>query len=150
MGLLDSIPGSVMGGTQQAQGLGQAALINAVIQLITNRQGGSAAGGATGGLGGPIGALTQGGLGQTASSSVGIGQNLPASPDQISQAPGGSGGGMGGILAHTAQQAGMSHSEAASVLSQVLPRLVDRLTPNGQVPEQSSLEPMLGSVHIGK
>ena len=47
MGLLDSILASVMGGgAQQAQGSGQAALINAVIQLIAHRQGGGAAGGA--------------------------------------------------------------------------------------------------------
>lgn len=151
MGLLDSILASVMGGgAQQAQGSGQAALINAVIQLIAHRQGGGAAGGAAGGLGGLIGVLTQGGLGQIASSWVGTGQNLPVSPDQISQALGGDGGGVGGILAQIAQQAGISSSEAASGLSQVLPGLVDKLTPNGQVPEQSSLEQMLRSFHIGK
>ena len=152
MGLLDSILGSVMGGgAQQSQGSGQAALINAVIQMISNRQGGGGAAGAGGGLGGLIGALTQGGLGRAASSWVGTGQNLPVSADQITQAlGGGGGGGMGGILAQLAQQAGMSHGEAASGLSQILPGLVDKLTPQGQVPEQESLENMLGSVDIGK
>ena len=154
MGLLDSILGSVMGGGaaqgQQGQNTAQAALINAVVQMIANKAGGGAAGG-LGGLGGLVGALTQGGLGNVASSWVGTGQNLPVSPDQITSALGGGGaGGMGGILAQLAQQAGMSHGEAASGLSQILPGLVDKLTPDGQVPQQSSLEQMLGSLGIGK
>ena len=96
-----------------------------------------------------MGALTQGGLGNVASSWVGTGQNMPVSPDQITSALGGDGG-VGGILAQLAQQAGMSHGEAASGLSQILPSLVDKLTPDGQVPQQDSLEKMLGSLGIGK
>ena len=152
MGLLDSILGSVLGGGGAAQGQssGQAALINAVIQMIANK-GAGGAGGAGDGLGALVGALTQGGLGNVASSWVGTGQNMPVSPDQITSAlGGGSGGGVGGILAQIAQQAGMSHGEAASGLSQILPGLVDKLTPDGQVPQQDSLEKMLGSLGIGK
>ena len=168
MGLLDSILGSVLGGGQN-QNSGQAALINAVIQMVANRgsaggglgglvgsltggsgaQGGGGQGG-LGGLGGLIGALTQGGLGQAANSWVGTGQNQPVSPDQITQALGGNSGGGGGILAQLAQAAGMSHGEAANGLSQILPGLVDKLTPDGQVPQQDTLENMLGSLGIGK
>ncbi len=150
MGLLDSILGSVLGGggAAQGQGSGQAALINAVIKMIANK-GAGGAGGAGGGLGALVGALTQGGLGNVASSWVGTGQNMPVSPDQITSALGGDGG-VGGILAQLAQQAGMSHGEAASGLSQILPSLVDKLTPDGQVPQQDSLEKMLGSLGIGK
>jgi uncharacterized protein YidB (DUF937 family) len=165
MGLLDSILGSVLGGGGQGQNSGQAALINAVIQMVANKGGAGGglgglvaglAGGAAaqqggmgglGGLGGLIGALTQGGLGQAANSWVGTGQNHPVSPDQITQALGGSDG---GILAQLAQAAGMSHGEAASGLSQVLPGLIDKLTPDGQIPQQDSLEKMLGSLGIGK
>ena len=149
MGLLDSILGSVLGGGG-GQSSGQAALINAVVQMVLNK-GGSA--GAGSGLGGLIGALTQGGLGQAASSWVGTGQNQPVSADQITQALGNNSsgsGGVGNILAQLAQQAGMSHGDAASSLSQILPGLVDKLTPNGQVPQQSSLEEMLGSLNLGK
>ena len=155
MGLLDSLLGSVLGGGG-AQSSGQAALVNAVVQMVLHK-GGSAgaasAGGGMGGLGGLIGALTQGGLGQAASSWVGTGQNQPVSADQITQALGSgssSSGGVGSILAQLAQQAGMSHGDAASSLSQILPGLVDKLTPNGQVPQQSSLEEMLGSMNLGK
>lgn len=146
MGLLDSILGSVLGGgAAQGQNSGQAALINAVIQMIANK---GAGGGAGGGLGALVGALTQGGLGNVASSWVGTGQNMPVSPDQLQSALGG--GGAGGILAQLAQQAGMSNGDAASGLSQILPGLVDKLTPDGQVPQQDSLEKMLGSLGIGK
>lgn len=166
MGLLDSILGSVLGGGQ-SQNTGQAALINAVIQMIANKGGsgggglgsvlgsalggggggGGGAAGGLGGLGGLIGALTQGGLGNVASSWVGTGQNLPVSAEQLQAALGGGGG---GLLAQLAQQAGMSHGEAASNLSQILPDLVDKLTPDGQLPQQDSLEKMLGSLNIGR
>jgi uncharacterized protein YidB (DUF937 family) len=167
MGLLDSILGSVLGGGQN-QNSGQAALINAVIQMIANRGGsggggglgsvlGSALGGAgggggamggLGGLGGLIGALTQGGLGNAASSWVSTGQNQPVSAEQLQSALGG--GGAGGLLAQLAKQAGMSQGDAASGLSQILPDLVDKLTPDGQIPQQDSLEKMLGSLNIGR
>lgn len=166
MGLLDSILGSVLGGGQ-TQNSGQAALINAVIQMIANRNGGGGGslgsvlgsalggsggsggmGGGLGGLGGLIGALTQGGLGNAASSWVSTGQNLPVSAEQLQSALGGDGG--GGLLAQLAQQAGMSHGEAANGLSQILPDLIDKLTPDGQVPQQDTLEKMLGSLNIGR
>lgn len=152
MGLLDSILGSVLGGGAQGQSSGQAALINAVIQMVANKAGGAVGGagasGAAGGLGGLIGALTQGGLGNVASSWVGTGQNLPVSADQLQSALGGGGG--GGLLAQLAQQAGMSHGDAASGLSQILPGLVDKLTPDGQIPQQDSLDKLLGSFDIGR
>lgn len=162
MGLLDSILGSVLGGGQ-SQASPQAALLNAVIRMLMSRGGGGGLGsalggggamsgggalGGLGGLGGLIGMLSQGGLGNVANSWVSRGQNLPISPDQITQIFGGSDA--GGILAQLAQQAGISQDEAASGLSQMLPNLVDRLTPDGQLPEQDSLENMLGSLSIGR
>ncbi len=149
MGLLDSILGSVLGGgAAQGQGSGQAALINAVIQMVANK--GAGGGGAGGGLGALVGALTQGGLGNVASSWVGTGQNLPVSAEQLQSALGSGSGGGGGLLAQLAQQAGLSHGDTASGLSQILPGLVDKLTPDGQIPQQDSLEKMLGSLGIGK
>lgn len=141
MGLFDTILGSVLGGSQQS---GQAALVNAVVQLIANKAG-------SGGLGGLVGALTQGGLGDVAKSWVGTGQNLPVSADQLQRALGGGGGNSGGgLLAQLAQQAGLSQGDAASSLSQFLPGLVDKLTPDGQIPQQDALEKLLGSLNIGK
>jgi uncharacterized protein YidB (DUF937 family) len=144
MGLLDSILGAVMGGNAQNQNSGQVALINAVIQMIANKNVDS---GASGGLGGLIGALTQGGLGNVAGSWIGTGENQSVSAEQIQSALGND---SGGLLARLAQQAGMSNDDAASGLSQILPGLVDKLTPDGQIPQQDSLENMLGALDIGK
>ena len=85
-----------------------------------------------------------------ASSWVGTGQNLPVSAEQLQSALGSGSGGGGGLLAQLAQQAGLSHGDTASGLSQILPGLVDKLTPDGQIPQQDSLEKMLGSLGIGK
>ena len=145
MGLLDSVLGSVLGGSGQNQNSGQTTLINAVIQMISNKAGGAGTGSSLGGL---VGALTQGGLGDIASSWIGKGQNMSVSPDQITQSLGGTGG--GGFLAQLAQQAGLSQGDTASQLSQLLPGLVDKLTPDGEVPQQDSLEKMLSAFNIGK
>ena len=140
MGLLDSILGAITGGSGQNQNSGQAALINAVIQMIANKSGGAS------GLEGLVGALAQGGLGNIAKSWVGTGQNIPVSGEQLQGALGGSDG--GGLLAQLPQQAGLSHGETADQLSQILPGLVDKLTPGGEIPQQDSLDKMLGSFDI--
>jgi len=51
-------------------------------------------------------------------------------------------------IAAVAQQAGIPESQGASVLSQVLPAMVDKLTPDGKVPESSSF-PTWGKVLLG-
>ena len=140
MGLLDSVLGAAMGGGQGQSG-GQAALVNAVMQMIGNKVGGA------GGLAGLVNAFTQGGMGNIANSWVGTGRNLPISPDQIQSVLGGSGG---GLLAQLAQSAGMSQGDTSSQLSQLLPGLVDKLTPDGQIPQADTLEKMLGTFNIGK
>jgi uncharacterized protein YidB (DUF937 family) len=145
MGLLDSVIGA-LGQSQGGGGGGggQAALINAVIGMLT--QGGGAAGGAggaaggLGGLGGLLEQFTRGGLGDVAKSWVGTGQNLPISPDQLSQVLGGD------MLGQLAQQLGLGHQETASQLSQVLPQVVDHLTPGGQLPPQGTDLAALGNI----
>ena len=128
MGLLDS----VIGALGQAQGGGggggggQADLLGAVIGMLG--QGGGAAGG-LGGLGGLVEKFTQGGMGDVVNSWVSSGQNLPVSPDQLSQVLGSD------TLAGLAKQLGMGHGELGTQLSQLLPQVVDKLTPNGQLPD---------------
>ena len=132
MGLLDSVIGALGGGQGGAspQGAGQGALINIVIGMLANRQADASQGGAaSGGLGDLMAKFQQGGLGDVIGSWIGAGQNLPVSADQLSNVLGSD------MLAKIAQQLGVSHGEAASQLSQVLPQVVDKLTPNGQVPE---------------
>jgi uncharacterized protein YidB (DUF937 family) len=131
MGLLDSVVGMLAGG--QNGGGGNAALLNAVLSMLANGgQGGAQGGGSGGGLGGLGGLLAnaqQAGLGDVVSSWIGKGQNMPISADQLGSVLGGD------MLSNLANQLGMSQGDAASQISQMLPDVVDRLTPQGQVPQ---------------
>jgi uncharacterized protein YidB (DUF937 family) len=124
MGLLDSVLGMVTGG--QGGGGGNAALLNAVVGMLA---GGGQAGGQGGGLGAMLGKAQQAGLGDVVSSWIGKGQNMPISPDQLGSVLGSD------TLANLAKQLGMSNGDAASQISQMLPDVVDRLTPQGQMPQ---------------
>jgi uncharacterized protein YidB (DUF937 family) len=126
-GGLGNVIGSMMGGgAQGGGGLGN---------ILGGMMGGGqqAGGGGMDALGGLLGMLKQSGLGQQADSWVSTGQNLPVSPEQIMAALGKGDG--GGILGQLAQQTGMSTEDAAGGLSQMLPEIVDKLTPNGSLPE---------------
>ncbi len=131
MGLLDGVlgqlAGGLLGGGQQGQAGAnpQAALIQAALGMLTN-QGGAQAG-ATGGAGDLIGKLMQSGLGPQVQSWLSNGQNLPVTGDQVQQALGGA------HLEQLAAAAGLSHGDAASGLAAILPGLIDKLSPNGQV-----------------
>jgi uncharacterized protein YidB (DUF937 family) len=91
------------------------------------------AGGVLGGLGGLMKKLEQGGLGNVADSWVGNGQNQPVSPGQLGSALGPS------IIKMLAQKSGLSEEELTKQLSQVLPGIVDKFTPNGRMPTAAEL-----------
>ena len=116
MGMLDSLLGGMMGGgTQQ----GQNPLMQMALQMIQQN----------GGLPGIISKFQHGGMTEHVDSWVGTGQNMPVSGNQLQEILG------SGSIGQIAQQLGMSHSDASSGLAQVLPQLIDHLTPTGQVPE---------------
>jgi uncharacterized protein YidB (DUF937 family) len=91
------------------------------------------AGGLLGGLGGLLGKLQKGGLGSEAGSWIGSGQNQPVSPGQLGSALGSD------IIKALAQRSGLSEEDLTRQLSQVLPGLVDKLTPNGRLPTLAEL-----------
>ena len=91
------------------------------------------AGGVLGGLGGLLNKLEQGGLGDLTKSWVGSGQNQPVSPGQLGTALGPN------IIKVLAQKSGLSEEELSKQLSQVLPGIVDKLTPNGRLPTLAEL-----------
>ena len=127
MSLLDSVIGA-LGPSHGAPGGGQGDLLGTLVGMLG--QSGGAAGG-LGGLGGLAGLVTkfqQGGLGDIVGSWVGSGQNLPVSADQVSGVLGND------TIAQLAQKLGLGHGEVAGQLSQMLPQLVDKLTPHGQLP----------------
>ena len=91
------------------------------------------AGGLLGGLGGLVDKLQKGGLGNLVNSWIGPGQNQPVSPNQLGPALGPD------IIKTLAQRSGLSEEELTRQLSQVLPGLVDKLTPNGRLPTLAEL-----------
>ena len=121
MGLLDDMENKIVTGV-----LGHSSnpLAAALLQMIQNHPGG---------LAGLIQSFREKGLGEVVSSWVSTGQNLPISADQIQQVLG------SGALQQLAAKAGISPETISSQLSTLMPTLVDKLTPNGTVPQQSEL-----------
>lgn len=122
MGLLDSVVGALGGAQGGAQGGGQADLLNAVIGMLGND-------GQGGGLASLVHRFQQGGLGDIVSSWISTGQNLPISPDQLHSVLGSD------TLSSLAQQLGLPAGDLTAQLSQMLPQVVDQLTPNGELPQ---------------
>jgi uncharacterized protein YidB (DUF937 family) len=91
------------------------------------------AGGLLGGLGGLLDKLQKGGLGDVANSWIGSEQNRPVSPKQLSPALGSD------IIKALAQRSGLSEEELTKQLSQILPGVVDKLTPAGRLPTLAEL-----------
>jgi len=85
-------------------------------------------GGLLAGLGGLLGRLQQSGQGDVAKSWVGPGQNQPISPSQLGSSLGPA------LITVLAAKSGMSEQELTAQLSQLLPGVVDKLTPNGRLP----------------
>ena len=121
MGLFDQVVGALAGGETGGQG----GLLQTVMQLINDPK--------IGGLQGLVQSFQQGGLGEIVNSWVSTGQNLPISAEQIQSVLGGS------SLQDMAAQLGMSPEQASGNLAEMLPQLVDSMTPNGQLPEGGDL-----------
>jgi len=132
MGLLDAVLGSVLGGGQpQAQGgaSGGAGMLMQIVAAMLANQGGTGSAGGLGGLAGLAEQFQRGGLGDVMNSWIGTGQNLPVSPDQL-------GGVLGGdLLSQITQHTGMSQGDVLGQLSQMLPQMVDKMTPEGRIPD---------------
>jgi uncharacterized protein YidB (DUF937 family) len=129
MNPLESLLGGLLGGNAPAQGgaaLGGAA--GPLLQMAMQMLAGQGGGGAGGGLGALMQQFQQAGLGGHMDSWISTGQNLPISPEQLMQVLG------QGQVQQMAAASGMDTSEVAGGLSQILPQLIDKLTPGGQVP----------------
>lgn len=121
MGMLDGLLGSLMGGmtSDGTGGRQQSPLLLIALQLLQQN----------GGLQGMLGKFQQAGYGAQADSWVSTGENQPISTDALSQVLG------QGQLGRIAQQLGMSQGEAAGGLASMLPQMIDKMTPQGEVPD---------------
>lgn len=86
-----------------------------------------------GGVDGLVKKFQQSGLGDLAASWVGTGENKSINPEELANVLGKD------KIAALAQQAGIPESQGASVLSQIFPAIVDKLTPDGKAPESNNL-----------
>lgn len=124
MGLLDGIISNVLNGQQ-----GHGPLLDIAMQLISQR----GQNGAGGGLNSIVDALNNAGLQEQLKSWIGTGENLPISGDQLTQALGSD------KIRDIAGQLGMSQGEVSGGLAGILPQLIDKISPQGRLPEQHSL-----------
>ena len=108
MGLLDGLLGGMMG-----------AGVTQMLSNYINRHGGLPA---------LVAKFDQQGLGHLVQSWIGTGQNLPITPEQIIRVIGSD------KVAQLAAQFGVSAPDIAAKLSELLPKTVDHMTPNGTIP----------------
>lgn len=104
-----------------------------------NNGGTAADGGLLGGLGGLLEKLTNAGQGDTADSWVKPGENKAIAPGDLGAALGKT------AISEIAQRTGLSEQELLAQLSKILPGVVDKLTPNGQVPSTQQIASLLKS-----
>jgi uncharacterized protein YidB (DUF937 family) len=131
MGLLDGLENQVLG---NMLGGNTNPLVSGLLQMIQSQPGG---------LSGLVQQFHDKGLGGIASSWVSTGQNQPITGDQIHQTLGGD------MVKGLAAKAGISPDMASGAIAQLLPGIVDKLTPNGQVPDHGNVMSMVGSLLQG-
>ena len=119
MGLLDQV-------TSKLGGESGGGMMDAVLGLINNPQ--------VGGLNGLVQTLKEKGLGEAVQSWISTGQNLPVSGDQIQSALGSE------QVKQIAEKIGISPELASGKLAELLPQVIDKLTPDGALPEGGMLE----------
>jgi uncharacterized protein YidB (DUF937 family) len=119
---LSSILGSLTGGRGTGTGIGGSLLLQLALMMLQKN----------GGLDGVLGKFRQAGMGAQADSWVSNGQNMNLSPDQLQQIFG------SGSINDIASQLGMSQNQTGSAMSQMLPELINQLTPQGQVTSESN------------
>jgi uncharacterized protein YidB (DUF937 family) len=127
-------------GGQQAAAAGGAAagglggIVQAILKMLGNKGGEG-----TNGLKSMMAQFSDSGLGDKVQSWLKPGDNEGVSPDEIKNA-------IGDDVDQVAREAGVDRDEAAEEMSKALPEVVDKLTPNGEVPSEGDLSKIIGQV----
>lgn len=136
MGLMDGFSGGLspglIGQLAGQFGGGKNKLLGAVAKLI--------GGGNVGGLSGLAQLFTQRGHGDTVNSWIANGQNRDIATPQLQEVLGQE------RIREVADNAGVTETEAADGLASMLPQLVDKLTPDGKLPETDASNGMLAQL----
>jgi uncharacterized protein YidB (DUF937 family) len=116
MGLLDDLKNQVV--SEMGGGADHAGMVEAAMGMINN----------AGGLSALAQKFQQNGLGDMVAAWIKTGPNPPITQQQVQQVLGSD------AVQALAQKVGLSGPNASALLVTVLPTLVDKLTPNGQIP----------------
>ena len=104
-------------------------VVTSIIGLINDPQ--------SGGLTGLVEKISAGGLNEQVKSWVSTGQNLPVTGNQIQAALGSS------VIQDIASKVGIDSNDITNTLARLLPLVIDKLTPNGQVSSDNTLQTVL-------
>ena len=118
--LVEKVTGAIKGPE------GQGGLMEGVMGLLTNPE--------TGGLGGLMQSFNQQGLGDIIPSWVGTGDNAAITPETLQEVLGGT------VIQQLAEKSGVSIDAAKAQLAELLPTLIDKVTPDGKIPEGGLLD----------
>ena len=124
MGVLDDLGKQMLAAGAEAVTGGQTNQLAQGVMKLLNDQGG---------IQGLVQLFQQKGLGDIVSSWISTGENLSINAQQLSNVLG------HGQVAELARQVGLPADQGAAALAQLLPTLIDKLTPNGQVPAGNQL-----------
>ena len=122
-----------MGMLGGGQGSSQQGIESALGQLLSG-------GGQGGGLGALVQQFEQAGMGDIIKGWISTGPNPAIDGSQLSQVLGND------QVSAIAKSMGVDPAQAMSQLSAVLPGLVDKMTPNGTLPEAGDLQSQLGGL----
>jgi uncharacterized protein YidB (DUF937 family) len=117
MGLFDNLAGAVLGKMMGDKG----AMAQAALEMFHQY----------GGLEGVLEKFNQAGLGNLVASWVGKGENMPISPNQITEVLGGT------TIADMAAKFGLTPEMLSAQIAEHLPNVVDKMTPDGKVEANS-------------
>lgn len=134
MSLLNSLLSSALGGSGNDKTQMLAGLLGQVLS------GTSSAPGAPSGVGGLVRQFEQAGLGSLINSWIGTGANQAATPGQVNQGLGPE------MIGHFAEKLGIPPQEVSGILAQLLPHMVDHVTPDGTVPPAGNVQGILGTL----
>jgi outer membrane protein OmpA-like peptidoglycan-associated protein/uncharacterized protein YidB (DUF937 family) len=128
---------SVISTAAEKFGLGDKAgtLLSALLSMMTKQE--------TGGFAGFLNMFSKAGLGDVASSWVSSGSNAELSDEQVESALGSD------AISAIANQVGIPARTATSALGWMVPQVVDKLTPDGVVPEEKDLLSKIGDFLSG-
>jgi uncharacterized protein YidB (DUF937 family) len=140
MGLLNNVIRTVVISTLGAKlAKGRSPIVAALIALLATRmlskdgEANPAATPSQDGLGGLVDQFRRGGFEDIIKSWIGTGQNKPITPGQLHQALGSE------TIEGLEKETGMPREDLLSQLSRLLPDVIDKLTPKGQMPPKEEL-----------